>query len=134
MISIEVLDTVALSMVKRSADQSVVADGDVLAADLIGAADVGRLRQSDSVINARRSLLKIRRYWYTIMLDLREYMVAVSRIVVNHDGNSSTALDLMTWEKGGILKDRTPHLRFNIDLAVMAGPITFWQNSWCLHG
>ena len=52
----------------------MVAAGDVLAAGLVGndpadaAAGVGELRQSYSVINARRKLLKVRRYWYSIII------------------------------------------------------------------
>ena len=56
-----------------------MAAGDVLAADLVGndptdaAAGVGGLRQSYSVINARRNLLKVRRYWYSIMLNPHKF-------------------------------------------------------------
>ena len=32
------------------------------------AADLGRLRQHDDVITARRNLLRVRRLWYPIML------------------------------------------------------------------
>ena len=37
------------------------------------------------------SLLRVRRYWYPILLDLHKFMVAISRIEVNHDGYGGTA-------------------------------------------
>ena len=82
----------------------LVKDGDLLAA-LIGnngadtAADLGRLRQQDGVINARRALIWVRRHWYPIMLELHKFVVAISRIEVNHDGYGGTALDAMIWDK-----------------------------------
>ena len=57
-------------------------------------------------------------------------MVAVSR----GNGHGGTALDPMTWDKGGILKQGMPRLRMSIDLASLPGPITFWNSSWCPHG
>ena len=48
--------------------------GDVRIEDLVGndgadtAADLGRLRQHDDVITARRNLLRVRRLWYPIIL------------------------------------------------------------------
>ena len=70
----------------------MVDNGDVRIEDLVGnngadaAADLERLRQQDDVITARRDLLRVRCYWYTIMLDLHKFTVAISRIEVNHDG------------------------------------------------
>ena len=71
--------------------------------DLVGndgadaAADLGRLRQQDDVIPARRDLLRVRRFWYPIILDLHRFMVAISRIEVNLDGYGGTAPDAMVW-------------------------------------
>ena len=45
-------------------------------------ADLGKLRQQDDVITVRRALLRARRHWNPIMLDLHEFMVAISRIEV----------------------------------------------------
>ena len=64
--------------------QAMVDNGDVRLEDLIGddgadtAADLGRLRQQDEVITARRDLLRTRRHLYPIVLELRKFMVAVS--------------------------------------------------------
>ena len=51
------------------------------------------------------------------MLDLHEYMVARSHIVVNHDGLGGTAPDAMTLDKGRSLKDRLRRVTINVDLA-----------------
>ena len=50
------------------------------------AADLGRHHQSAILLDARRRLLKARSHWYPIMLDLHRFMIAVSRVAVNHDG------------------------------------------------
>ena len=44
------------------------------------------------------------------MIDLRKYVVAVSRIVVNHDGKGSKALDA-----SGILKNHAKVLRVTLN-------------------
>ena len=87
------MDTVKVSKVKGHATQAMVDNGDVRLEDLIGnngadtAADLGRLRQKDDVIAARRALLRARRHWYPIMLELHKFMVA--------DGCGGTARDAM---------------------------------------
>ena len=86
----------------------MVDSGYVRLEDLVGnngadaAADLGRLRQQGEVITARRDLLRVRRYWYPIILDLHKFMVAISRIEVNHDGYGGTAPDAMVWDRGGL--------------------------------
>ena len=82
MLSLRGFETVKVSKVKGHATHAMVAGGDVRLADLVGnngadaAADLGRLRQHDDVITARRNLLRVRRLWYPIMLDLHRFMVA----------------------------------------------------------
>ena len=49
------------------------------------AADVGGGHQSEAAMDTRRSLLKVRTHCYPIMLQLHRFMVAVSRVSVNHD-------------------------------------------------
>ena len=68
----------------------MVASGDVRIEDLVGnngadaAADLGRLRQHDDVITARRNLLRVPTPLVSLScLDLHRFMVAVSRIEVN---------------------------------------------------
>ena len=73
--------------------------------------DEGRLRQTESVINSRRVLPKVRNCWYTVMLvDFYTFGVAVSRIVVNHTGLVAPRCVRGRVGKGGIRKDRAPHL------------------------
>ena len=95
------------------------------------AADLGRLRQRDDVITARRDLLRVRRFWYPIIFDLHKFMVAVSRIEVNHDGFGGTAPDAMVWDKGGIVKTRAPSFRLIVDNATLPGPPGFLSSTWC---
>ena len=98
---------------------------------LIAAADLRRLRQQDAVITARRDLLRVRRFWYSIILDLHTLMVAISRIEVNHDGFGGTAPDAMVWDKGGVAKTRTPSFRLIVDHATLPGPPSFLNSTWC---
>ena len=114
MLSLCGFDTVKVSKVKGHATRSMVDSGDVRLEDLVGnngadaAADLGRLRQQDAVITARRDLLRVRRFWCPIILDLHKFIGAISRIEVNHDGFGGTALDAMFWDKGGVVKTRAP--------------------------
>ena len=88
----------------------MVAEGSVRQYDLVGddgadtAADLGRLRHNDSVISARRALLRTRRRWYPIVADLHKFTVVVSRIEVNHNGKGGTTSDTMARDKGGLHK------------------------------
>ena len=115
----------------------MVDNGDVRIEDLVGnngadaAADFGRLRQPDDVITARRDLLRVRRYWYTKILDLHKFMVAISRIEVNHDGYGGTAPDAMVWDRGGLVKPRASSLRIIVDHATLPGPPGFLDSIWC---
>ena len=101
MLCLRGFDTVKVSKVKGHATRAMVAGGDVRLEDLVGndgadsAADLGRIRQHDDVITARRNLLRIRRLWYPIMLDHHRFMVAISRIEVNYDGFGGTAPDAL---------------------------------------
>ena len=130
-------DTVKVSEVEGHASRAMVDSGDVSLEDLVGsngadaAADLGRLRQQDAVITARRDLLRVRRFWYTIILDLHKFMVAISRIEVNHDGFGGTAPDAMVWDRGGVVKTRTPSFRLIVDHATLPGPPGFLNSAWC---
>ena len=114
-----------------------VHNGDVRLEDLVGnkgadtAADLGRLRQQDDVITARRDLLRARRYWYPILLDLQKFMVAISRIEVNHDGSGVTAPDAMVWDHGGLVKIRASSLRLIVGCASLPGSPGYLDCSWC---
>ena len=136
-LSLRGFDTVQVSKVKGLATRAMVDSGHVRLEDLVGnngadaAADLGRLRQQDDVITARRDLLRVRRFWYPIILDLRRFMVAISRIEVNHDGFGGTAPDAMIWDKGGIVKTRAPSFCLIVDHATLPGPPEFLSSTWC---
>ena len=124
------MDTVEVSKVKGHATQAMVDNGDVRIGDLVGnngadaAADLGKLRQQDDVITARRDLLRVRRYWYPIILDLHKFMVAISRIA---------APDATVWDRGGLVKPRASSLRIIVDHATLPGPPDFFgQHLVCL--
>ena len=57
----------------------------MLLADLVGnaeadaAADSGRRHQSETLMDARRILLKVRNHWYPVMLQVHRFMIAVAR-------------------------------------------------------
>ena len=137
MLCLRGFDTVKVSKVKGHATRAMVACGDVRLEDLVGndgadaAADLGRLRQHDDVITARRNLLRVRRLWYPITLDLHRFMVAISRIEVNHDGFGGTAPDAMVWDTGGVVKARAPSFRLIVDYATLPGPPKFLSSTWC---
>ena len=133
MLSLRGFSTVKVSKVKGHATPAMVASGDVRVEDLVGnngadaAADFGRLRQNDEVIAARRDLLRVRRFWYPIMHDLHKFMVAISRIELNHDVFGGTAPDAMVWDMGGVVKTRTPSFRLIVDHATLPGPPGFFE-------
>ena len=137
MLCLRGFDTVKVSKVKGHATRAVVNNGDVRFEDLVGnngadaAADLGRLRQHDDVITARRDLLRVHRFRYTIIFDLHKFMVAISRIEVNHDGFGGTAPDAMVWDKGGVVKARAPPFRLIVDHATLPGPPDFLSSTWC---
>ena len=66
-----------------------------------------------------------------IMLDLHKFMVAISRIEVNHDGYGGTAPAAMIGDTGSILKPRSSSLRVFVDHASLPGPPGFLDSSWC---
>ena len=65
------------------------------------------------------------------MLDLHRFMVAISRIEVNHDGFCGTAPDAMVCDKGGVTKTRAPSFRLIVDHATLPGPPKFLSSTWC---
>ena len=99
-------ETVRVTKVKGHATGADVEQGRVRLVDQIGnaeadtAADLGRRHQSEVLIDARRRLFKTRSYWFPIVLDLHRFMIAVTRVSVNHDGKGGTAPDHLVWGSG----------------------------------
>ena len=90
------------------------------------AADLGRRRQSEVLVDARRRLLKVRGYWYPTMLDLHRFMGAIARVSANHDGRCGTGSDLLVCDQGSKLETRKLGNRVNVDLASLPGLLDFW--------
>ena len=87
------------------------------------AAGLGRCHQSELLMDARRVLLNARNYWYPIMLQLPLFMVAISRVAVNHDGKGGSAPDPLVWDQG-------LDIRVHLDLASLHGPPGFLRGPW----
>ena len=99
-------DTVRVTKVRGHAKDDDVQHGHVRLIDQQGnveadiAADLGRRHQTEVQINARRRLLQARSYWYPILTDLHRFMIAIARVLVNHDGKGGTAPVPLVWDQG----------------------------------
>ena len=87
------------------------------AADI--AADFGRLRQPEAVIDARRNLLRTKKEWYPGVRSLHRVMVAIARESLNVDH---------TWGAGA--KVRKVGDRVIVELAQLPGPPGFLDFEW----
>ena len=100
-----------ITKVKGHAGEGMVLDGRVREVDRLGddaadeAADFGRGRVGNAVIDARRDLSGVCGRWYPVILDLRRFFIAISRAVVNHDGRDGTAPDPLVWSAGAHPKE-----------------------------
>ena len=109
----------------------MVLDGRVREQDRVGknaadeAADFGRRRVGNAVIDARRNLSGVCGRWYPVILDRHRFFIAISRAVVNHDGSDGTAPDPLVWSAGGLPKRR----RFMLS-ALLPGPPAIWVSDW----
>ena len=96
--------TVRVTKVKGHATEANVDQGLVTIEDRLGnaeadtAADLGRRHQPEVVIDARRAMFNAREVWHPIVLQLHRFMVAVSRVSVNHDGPGGSAPDPLVWD------------------------------------
>ena len=127
-------DTVCITKVKGHADEDMVLDGRVRELDRLGndaadeAADFGRRRVGNAVIDARRNLSGGGR-WYPVILDLHRFFIAISRVVVNHDGRDGTDPDPLVWSAGAHPKRRqlVHAVRYR---AFLPGPPGIWDSEW----
>ena len=130
-------DTVRVTKVEGHATEADVQQGRVRDEDGLGgaesdAADLGGRHQPELVMDSRRALLGARNQWYPIMLRLRRFMVAVSRVAVNHDGPGGSAPDPLVWDQGSNRKQREIETRVNswfLDWALDSG--SWWFYFWC---
>ena len=126
-------DTVRVSKVKGRAHESMVLHGLVRDSDRFGksaadeAADFGRRRVSNAVIDARRNLSGVCSRWYPVVLDLHRFFIAVSRAAVNHDGGIGTAPDPLVWCAGALPKRRRL-IHAVRDRAFLPEPLALWDS------
>ena len=63
------------------------------------------------------------------LLDLHRLFSAISRAVVNHDGNHGTASDPLVWSAGALLKRRRL-VHAVRDRSMLPGPPAIWDSEW----
>ena len=135
MLRLKGLNTIRVTEVKGHADEGMVLDGRVREIDRLGndaadeAADIGRRRVGDAVIDARRNLSGVCGRWYPVILDLHRFFIAISRAVVNHQGWDGTAPDPLVWSAGALPKRRRL-VHATRDLAFLPGPPAIWESEW----
>ena len=135
MLRLRGLDTVRITKVKGHADEGMVLDGRVREIDRLGnnatdeAADFGRRRVGNSDIDARRNLSGVCCLWYPFILDLHRFFIAISRAVVDHDGNDVTAPDPLV-SSAGALPKRRRLVHAVRDGAFLPGPPGIWGSEW----
>ena len=87
MLRLRGLNTVQVTKVKGHADVGMVLDGRVREVDRLGndaageAADFGRRRVGNAVIDARRNLPGVCSRWYPVILDFHRFFIATSPAV-----------------------------------------------------
>ena len=133
MLRLRGLDTVRITKVKGHADEGMVLDGRVREHDRLGnnaadeAADLGRRRVGNAVIDARRNLSGVCGRWYPAIL--HRFFIAISRVVVNHDGRDGTAPDPSVWSAGALTKRRRL-VHAVRDRAFLPGPLATRDSEW----
>ena len=129
-------ETVRVTKVTGHATDADVAQGRVRLVDQLGnaeadtAADLDRRHQSELIMDARRSLLKVRTLWYPVIQQLHRFMITVSRIAVNRGGKGGSARDPLVWDHGERRKVRRTESRVNVDIASLPGPRGFLTGPW----
>ena len=84
-------------------------------------------------------MLGVACFWFVligtdIMQQLHRFMIAVSRVAVNHDGKGS-APDPLVWDHGGRKKVRRTDIRVNVEIVSLPGPHGFLFGPWMqVHG
>ena len=120
---------VAISKVKGHADDDLVRRGQVREADKFGndmadeAADFGRRRVGEDVLDARREFARACRTWYPVVRDLHRFFIAIARVFVNEDGKG------VSWCSGAKGKRRRV-IDAVQDFAMIPGPQSLWSGSW----
>ena len=135
MLHLRGLDAVQIAKVKGHADGGMVLHSRVWEVDRLGndaadeAADFGRRRVGNVVIDARRNLSVVCGRRYLVILDLHRFFIKISRAVVNHDGRDGTAPDPLVWSAGAHPKRRRM-VHAVRDRAFLPGPPGIWDSEW----
>ena len=133
-----VQSTKVVPKVKGHADDDMVAVGRVRVEDRVGndfadrAADFGRRRLSDLIIDVRRRLLSACSSWYPVVLELHRIFIAIARAVVNDDGCAGVALHPTVWSNGGLANKRKVRVSA-WEFAWVPSPVGLWRHgsvSW----
>ena len=82
------------------------------------------------VIDARRNLLRVKKEWYTRILSLHRFVVAIARESLNISENSGTIADPLVWVWGTRPKARGIDDKVVVDLAQLPGPPGFLDHDW----
>ena len=81
-------------------------------------ADLRRRQQSEEVMDVRRALVNARSFWYTIMLQLHRFMIAVSRRTTERYCSQTGSVG-----RWGRAKQRNVAVRVNVDLTALPQPL-----------
>ena len=125
--------TVRVSEVEGHADDDMVAVGRVRVEDRVGndladrAADFGRRRVSDLVMDVRTRFLSACSSWYPVVMEIHRFFVAIARAAVNEDGCAGVALHPAIWSSGGLIK-RCKVRVFVWEYAWVPGPFGLWRH------
>ena len=65
-----------------------------------GSADLGRRRQPEHIIDAKRLIQNAFSLWYTFVCDLHRFYIAVARTVVTNDGKGGSVPYLLVRSSG----------------------------------
>ena len=133
MIQLRGAQNLKITKVKGHADDDMVAVGRLRVEDRIGndladrAADFGRRRIPDLVIDVRRRFLSACSSWYPVVLDLHRFFIAIARAAVNNDGCAGVALHPTVWSNGGPAKKRKVRVSA-WEFAWVPGPVGLWRH------
>ena len=122
-----------ITNVKGHADDDMVAVGRVRVEDRVGndladrAADLGRRRVLDPVVDVRSRFLSACSAWYPVVLDLQRFFIAIARAAANDDGHAGVALHPTVWSSGGPAKVRKVRVSA-WEFAWVPGPVGLWRH------
>ena len=125
--------SVRISKVKGHADDDMVAVGRVRVEDRVGndladsAADFGRRRVTDLVMDVRGRFLSACSSWYPVILELHRYFIAIDCVAVNEDVCAGVALHPTVWSSGGLIKRRKVRVSA-WEYAWVPGPAGLWRH------